>query len=97
MSNESRGITSQDASPTAASPCGCNPAGIIEVDARGLEPPQPMVVILEALESLPPRAELRGLTDRRPMHLYALLEERGFVGTTEPWPDGGYVTFIRRR
>jgi hypothetical protein len=55
-----------------------------------------MVVILEALESLPPRAELRALTDRRPMHLYALLEERGFIGITEPWPDGGYATHIRR-
>ncbi len=72
-------------------------ARIIEVDARGLEPPQPMVVILEALSALPKDAELRARTDRRPMHLYAHLEARGFVGETEAHSDGSFVTHIRRR
>ena len=67
----------------------------IELDVRGLEPPQPMVRILEALTTLAPGAALRARTDRRPMHLYALLEERGFRATTEPEPDGSFVTHIR--
>jgi uncharacterized protein (DUF2249 family) len=72
-------------------------ARIIDVDARGLEPPQPMIVILEALAALPKEAELRARTDRRPMHLYAQLEARGFFGETEAEKDGSFVTHIRRR
>lgn len=66
----------------------------LEVDARGLEPPQPLVVILEAAARLPDGAELRARTDRRPMHLYAQLQERGFTGKTEEQPDGSFVTTI---
>lgn len=68
----------------------------IEVDARGLEPPQPLVTILEALANLPAGAELRAHTDRRPMHLYAQLEERGFTGESEEQNDGSFITKIRR-
>jgi uncharacterized protein (DUF2249 family) len=70
---------------------------IVEVDARGLEPPQPMVRILEALATLPNRAELRARTDRRPMHLYAQLEERGFAAETEEQSDASFLTRIHRR
>lgn len=66
------------------------------LDARGLEPPQPLVVILEALTSLPEGAEMRACTDRRPLHLYALLEQRGFTGKSEEQHDGSFITTIRR-
>jgi TusA-related sulfurtransferase len=69
----------------------------VEVDARGLEPPQPLVIILETLASLPAGAELRARTDRRPMHLYPQLEERGFTALTEEQPNGSFLTHIRRR
>jgi TusA-related sulfurtransferase len=68
---------------------------VVELDARGLEPPQPLVKILEALASLPPGATLRAQTDRRPMHLYAQLEERGFTGSSEQAEDGSYITHVR--
>jgi uncharacterized protein (DUF2249 family) len=68
----------------------------VMLDARGLEPPQPLVVILEALERLPQGAAMRACTDRRPMHLYALLEQRGFIGETEAQHDGSFITTIRR-
>jgi uncharacterized protein (DUF2249 family) len=80
-------------------PCSAaktEPTEIIDVDARGLEPPQPMVKILEALATLPADAELRAHTERKPMHLYAQLEERGFVGETKEQKDGSYITKIRR-
>jgi uncharacterized protein (DUF2249 family) len=77
--------------------CGCTGAQTVEIDARGLEPPQPMITILEALASLPPGAQLLARTERRPIHLYAQLEERGFVGETNPQPDGSFATRIRRR
>ncbi|HVU27128.1 MAG TPA: DUF2249 domain-containing protein [Verrucomicrobiae bacterium] len=73
------------------------PTKMIEVDARGLEPPQPMVKILETLASLPHGAALRARTDRRPMHLYAQLEARGFTGQTEEQNDGSFLTIIKSR
>lgn len=70
---------------------------VVELDARGLEPPQPMVRILEALATLPPGAQLRARTDRRPIHLFPLLEQRGFQADTTEAPDGGFVSTIRHR
>lgn len=70
---------------------------IVELDARGLEPPQPMVKILEALVDLPERAELLAHTDRRPVHLYGQLEERGFTGQSEEQSDGSFITHIRHQ
>ena len=85
--------------PPDHSACGGNgtsSAETIEVDARHLEPPQPMVRILEALARLPEGASLRARTDRRPIHLYSHLEERGYVGTSEEQSDGSFITHIRR-
>ena len=75
---------------------GSDEPQIVKVDARGLEPPQPLVRILETLTSLPSNAKLHALTDRRPMHLYAHLEERGFSANTVEQSDGGFLTSIER-
>jgi len=69
---------------------------VVEVDARGLEPPQPLIKILEAVESLPVGAELRARTNRRPVHLYPHLEDRGFAARTEEKSDGSFITYIQR-
>ena len=71
------------------------PAEVL-VDARGLEPPQPMQRILEALARLPQGAALRARTDRRPMLLYPKLEERGYRYETGEAEDDGYETRIWR-
>jgi hypothetical protein len=55
------------------------------------------VKILEAVSALPPGASLCARTDRRPMHLYAKLEARGFFGETQEQPDGSCITHIRRK
>ena len=87
--------------PAVPPPCGGiaagRPPGIIELDARRLEPPQPLVAILEALGTLPAHAELRAHTDRRPLHLYAQLEARGFTGEAQEQADGSFITYIRHR
>ena len=87
-----------DAAPTATCSVASAPGSseIVEVDARGLEPPQHMVKILESLAAFPAGAELPAWTDRRPMHLYAQLEERGFAATTEEQPNASFITHIRR-
>lgn len=73
------------------------PSSFIEVDARGLEPPQPMVKILEALANLSAGSGLRARTDRRPMHLYSHLEERGFFHESTEQSDGSFITHVWSR
>jgi uncharacterized protein (DUF2249 family) len=93
------GETKATSEPVDGCGCGCAPcpaAETVDVDARGLEPPQPLVKILEALAVLPGGAECLARTDRRPMHLYAQLAERGFTGRTEEQEDGSFITRIRR-
>jgi TusA-related sulfurtransferase len=69
---------------------------LIELDARGLEPPQPLMKTLEAVASLPNGATLRLHTRWRPALLYAELEKRGFTSESEEQSDGSYLTYIRR-
>lgn len=60
---------------------GGDPAGAADVvilDVRGLDPPEPMVRTLTALESLPPGATLVQINVRVPRFLLPQLEERGF-------------------
>ncbi len=70
---------------------------LAKLDARGLEPPQPMQKILEAVATLPAGATLIAHTDRHPLLLYPLLEQRGFTYETTTQPDGSHVTQIRHR
>jgi uncharacterized protein (DUF2249 family) len=90
-----RSNSSTDSAP-AAKRTACAGTPVLDVDARGLEPPQPLVKILEAVETLPAGAQLQAHTDRRPMHLYSHLEERGFAGETEEQADGSFITHVHR-
>lgn len=66
------------------------------LDVRGLEPPQPMVAVLERLEALAPGQTLTVIHDRRPMFLYPQLDERGFTHSTDERESGGVRIVIRR-
>jgi uncharacterized protein (DUF2249 family) len=70
--------------------------GIQQLDARGLEPPEPLIRILSALESLPAGVRLRALTDRQPCHLFGEAEERGFRHDSTAQSDGTWVTLLER-
>jgi len=69
----------------------------MKIDNRGLEPPQPMMSILEALEKLNIDEELIAINDRQPMFLYAELEERGYAHETIQQDDGSYKIIIRKK
>jgi uncharacterized protein (DUF2249 family) len=69
--------------------------GTFTLDVRGLEPPQPMVRILEALERLRAGETLEVLHERRPMFLYPQLDERGFLHETDE-PAPGLVRIVIR-
>lgn len=67
-----------------------------QIDARGLEPPEPLIRILNALEFLPAGSRLRAITDRQPCHLFGEAEQRGFRHDSIEQPDGSWVTLLER-
>ncbi|WHX99047.1 DUF2249 domain-containing protein [Neobacillus sp. DY30] len=66
------------------------------LDNRGLEPPQPMMRTLAALENLDKGEVLTIINDRRPMFLYEQLEELGYKQRTEQQNDGSFKIEIFR-
>ncbi len=69
---------------------------IRELDARGLEPPQPLILILEALAALPAGVRLQARTDRQPCHLFGEAAQRGFNHECHEQPDGSWITTLFR-
>ncbi len=69
---------------------------VIPLDARGLEPPQPMVLAFEALEKLPGCARLALRTDRHPIFLLEELDRRGFHHHSEDQGAEGWLNEIWR-
>lgn len=65
------------------------------MDLRGLQPPEPIVRIFQALERSPESA-LRVILPHEPMPLYGLLRERGYSYAGSPRPDGGFEVLIER-
>jgi len=68
----------------------------VVLDNRGLEPPQPMMRILESLASLPDGTTLLAINEREPLFLYPELAERGYGYQTTPHPDGSFHITIER-
>ncbi len=58
------------------------------LDNRGLEPPEPMIRILDALEHLGPGEVLEALNERDPVFLYPELQARGAAIHTEKVNEG---------
>ena len=81
---------------STAGACTGSSGDMEEVDARGLEPPEPLIRILNALETLPPGKRLRAITDRKPCHLFGEAEQRGFRHDSTEQPDGSWVTVLER-
>jgi uncharacterized protein (DUF2249 family) len=68
----------------------------VTIDVRGLEPPHPMVRVLERLESLGPGQVLEVIHERRPLFLYPQLDDRGFSHETDE-PQPGVIRILIRR
>lgn len=84
------------ASPERGAPKPCASGECVEIDVRGFEPPEPLVRILDALESLPAGLELRAHTDREPCHLFGEAEARGFRHDCREQADGSWITVLAR-
>jgi uncharacterized protein (DUF2249 family) len=69
----------------------------IELDVCGLQPPEPLERVLEALSGLKPGQRLRMLIDREPRPLYGILERNGFAYDVNLRPDFVYEIAIRHK
>ena len=61
-----------------------------------LVPPEPMVKILQALETLPDDSRLLVHHVRRPMHLYDRLDEMGYAHETRELGPGRVEVMIQK-
>ena len=68
-------------------------AGAPALDLRGLQPPEPIVRILQALERSPDEP-LRVILPHEPVPLYDILRQRGFRASGAPRAEGGYELLI---
>ncbi len=66
-----------------------------ELDVRGLDPPEPMVRILERLQRAPD-SPLRVRIHREPFPLYELLLEQGYRWRCNSLADGSFEILIER-
>lgn len=66
----------------------------IELDVCGLEPPEPLERVLEALSALEPGRRLRMLIDREPRPLYRILDRNGYAWEANCRPDFLYEILI---
>lgn len=72
-------------------------AKIIVLDVAGLEPPQPMVAIMEKVSELGPGDVLEVSHHREPVPLYPMLEEAGFAHEIEKLGENRYLLRIKRK
>ena len=82
--------------PPASSPLAPDESGMVVLDVRGLEPPEPMMRTLTALERLPEGSTLLQINVRTPQFLLPILEERGFRYEIREQEPGLVRLFIRR-
>jgi uncharacterized protein (DUF2249 family) len=68
--------------------------GEILIDARGMEPPEPMQLVLEALGLLTAGGRVRLLIHREPLPLYTLLAQDHYRFTTRRLNETDFEVLI---
>jgi hypothetical protein len=71
------------------------PIDEILIDARWLEPPEPMEKVMQTLPLLKPGQHIRLLLHREPFPLFPILRAQGYTHDTKMQPDGSYVILLR--
>lgn len=66
----------------------------VHLDVCGLEPPEPLERVLEALAQLQPQQRLCMLIDREPLPLYRILAGNGYAHQATMLPDYRYEILI---
>ena len=69
----------------------------IILDVRGLEPPEPLVRVLDALETIPADGSVLVKIDCRPVPLFRILERNGYTHEERPGTESLLEISIRRK
>lgn len=72
------------------------PSRTLELDNRGLEPPQPMVRTLDALKKAAPGDKVKIHNDRVPAFLLEEIKEMGYPCEIDNQPDGSAIVTIEK-
>lgn len=94
------GIETQEETPSPSKSSDTSEAEdhkIIELDNRGLEPPQPMVRTLAALDRSRPGDKVYIHNDRVPVFLIEELNSLGYPFTVDEQPDGSAKIRIQKK
>ncbi|GAB1583062.1 DUF2249 domain-containing protein [Phyllobacterium phragmitis] len=87
--------TARETDPNAAASGAGWPEPLLEMDNRDLDPPEPMVRTLRAVEILEPGQTLAALLPREPLFLFEELQRRGHKWRGSLEADGSYRIVIR--
>jgi TusA-related sulfurtransferase len=71
------------------------PANVV-IDAREMEPPEPFVATMDALDAMDPRHTLLLVLTREPYPLYRALQKQGYAYRTEITMQGTVEILIWR-
>ena len=69
---------------------------MVELDVRGLPPPEPFETIMRTLHQLPAGETLQVLIHREPFPLYEALRSSGYAWQTAELADGSFKIMITR-
>lgn len=89
-------LKNENMAPGSAPGAAHWPDPVIELDLTGLEPPEPMVRILEQVTEISPGDVLFALLDREPMFLFPELAQRGHEWAGNFAPGGGEYRLMVR-
>ena len=67
------------------------------IDGRNLEPPEPFLLTMEALDEIAPGQSVLLQLNREPFPLYRALELNGYVWDIARFEDGTVEILIRHR
>jgi uncharacterized protein (DUF2249 family) len=70
---------------------------IVHLDVCGLQPPEPLERVLDALSTLPPQQQLCMLIDREPLPLYRILDNNGYGYRATMRPDYRFEILIWKK
>jgi TusA-related sulfurtransferase len=56
----------------------------LTLDVRGMEPPEPLALVLETMDDFVPGDRLKLIIDCEPLPLYRILERNGYAHETVP-------------
>ena len=67
------------------------------LDVRGMEPPQPLELVLETIDDFAAGDRLRVIIDCHPMPLFRILGQNGYAYSEKPGTESNYEITIWRK